>query len=80
MTHNQRTKPIQCHYNLSKEYINTVTRDSTVDSTPFLIYLQIKDNYFKVQLGNNLYLRVLYHEHKTKAQPLDNIQNHRRIQ
>ena len=25
MTHNQKTQPIQCHYAVSKEYINTVT-------------------------------------------------------
>ena len=50
MTHNQNTKPIQCHYAVSKEYINSVSTDTHVESSHIPIYLQIKDNYFKVQL------------------------------
>ena len=73
MTHNQNTQPIQCHYAVSKEYINSVSTDTKVESTRFPIYLKIKDNYFKVQLENNLYLRVSDYEFQTTAQPLDNI-------
>ena len=62
-------QPMQCHYAVSKEYINKITPDSTIESLHFPIYLQIKDNYFKVQLKNDLYLTVSYHEFKTKAQP-----------
>ena len=73
MTHNQKTQPIQCHYAVSKEYINSISTDTRVESPHFPIYLQIKDNYFKVQLENNLYLPVSYYEIKTKAQPLENL-------
>ena len=77
MTHNQHTQPIQCHYAVSKEYINTITAEAAVESPHFTIYLQKKDNYFKVQLENDLYLPVSYHENKTKAQPLDKIQQNK---
>ena len=72
MTHNQNTQPIQCHYAVSKEYSNSVSTDTHVESPHFPIYLQLKDNYFKVQLENDLYLPVSHYEFKTKAQPLDN--------
>ena len=49
MTHNQNTQPIQCHYAVSKKYINSISTDTHVESPHFPIYLQIKDNYFKVQ-------------------------------
>ena len=71
MTHNQNTQPIQYHYALSKEYIHSVSTDTHVESPHFLIYLQIKDNYVKVQLENDLYLPVLHYEFETKAQPLE---------
>ena len=32
MTPNQNTQPIQCHYAVSKEYINTVSADTNVES------------------------------------------------
>ena len=67
MTHNQNTQPIQCHYTVSKEYINSVSTDTHVESPPYPIYLQIKDNYFKVQLENYIYLPVSYYEFKTQA-------------
>ena len=73
MTHNQNTQPIQCHYAVSKEYINSVPKDTHVELPHFPIYLQIKDNYFKVQLKNDLHLPVSYYEFKTKAQPLENM-------
>ena len=73
MTHNQQTQPIQCHYAVSKEYINTVTTDSAVEPQHFPIYFLIRDNYFKVRLESNLYLPVSYHENKTKAQPLEDV-------
>ena len=44
MTHNQHTQPIQCHYAVTKEYINTITPDANKESTHFPINLQIKDN------------------------------------
>ena len=56
MTHNQQTQPIQCHYAVSKEYINTITSDTTVESPHFPI----------TTLENYLYLPVSYHEFKTK--------------
>ena len=71
MTHNQNTQPIQCHYSVSKEYINLISTDTYVESSHFPIYLQIKDNYFKVQSENDLYIPVSYHKFKTKAQPLE---------
>ena len=74
ITHNQYTQPIQCHYVVSKEYFNSVSTDTHVESPHFPIYLQIKDNYFKVQLENDLYLSVSHYEFKTKAQPLENMQ------
>ena len=71
MTHNQNTQPIQCHYAVSKLYINSVSTDTHVESPHFPIYLQIKDNFFKVQLENDLHLPVSHYEFKTKAQPLE---------
>ena len=56
ITHNPNTQPIQCNYAVSKKYINSVSTDINVESTHFPIYLQIKNNYFKVQLENDLYL------------------------
>ena len=73
MTHNQNTQPIQCHYAVSKEYINSVSRDTHVESPHFPIYLNIKDNYFKLQLEINPYLPVSHYEFQTKAQTLHNI-------
>ena len=73
MTHNQNTQPIQCHYAVSKKYINSVSTDTHVESLHFPIYLQIKNNYFKVQLKNNLYLPVSHNEFKTRAQPFENL-------
>ena len=58
MTHNENTQTIQCHYAVSKEYINSVSTEYNVESQHFPIYLQIKENYFKVQLENDLYLPV----------------------
>ena len=78
MTHKQNTQPIQCHYAVSKEYINLVSTDTHVESPHFPIYLQIKHKYFKVQLANGLYLPVSYYEFKTKAQLLENM--HQQIQ
>ena len=37
MTPNQNTKPIQCHYAVSKEYINTITTNTTVEPPHFPI-------------------------------------------
>ena len=73
MTHNQNTQPIQCHYAVSKEYSNTVSTDTTLESPHFPIYLQIRDNYFKVQIVNDIYLPISYNVFKTKAQPLEQI-------
>ena len=73
MKHNQNTQPIQCHYAVSKEYINSVYSDNHVESPHFPIYLQIRDNFLKVQLENDLYLPASHYEFKTKAQPLENI-------
>ena len=73
ITHNQNTHPIQCHYAVSKKKINPISSNSHVESPHFPIYLQIKDIFFKVQLENDLYLPVSYHEFQTKAKPLDNI-------
>ena len=73
MTHHQNTQPIKCHYAVSREYINSVSTDTHVESPHFPIYLQTKDNYFKVQLENDLYLPVSHYEFKTKAQSLENI-------
>ena len=78
MTHNQNTQPIQCHYAVSKEYINLVSTDIHVEPPHFPIYLQIKDNYFKVKLENDLYLPVSHYEFKTKAQPLENMHHQKR--
>ena len=72
MTNNQKTQHIECHYAVSKEYINSVSTDNHVESPHFPIYLQMKDNYFKVQLENDIYLPVSHYEFKTKAQPLEN--------
>ena len=49
MKHNPDTQPMQCHYAVSKEYINTVSTNANVE-THFPIYLQISDNYFGAQL------------------------------
>ena len=65
MTHNQNTQPIECHYAVSKEYINSVSTDTRVESPNFPIYLQIKDNCLKVQLENELYLPVSHYEFRT---------------
>ena len=73
MTHNQNTQSLQCHYAVSKEFIDSISTDTHVESPHFSIYLQIKDNFFKVQLENNLYLTVSYYEIQTKAQLLDNV-------
>ena len=62
MTHNQNTQPIQGHYAASKEHINSISTDTHVESPHFPIYLQIKDNYFNVQLENDLYLPVSHTE------------------
>ena len=69
MTHKEHTQPKQCHYavSLGKENISSVTADTAVESPHFPIYSQIKDNYFKVQIQNDLYLLVSYQEIKTKA-------------
>ena len=77
MTHNQNAQPIQCHYAVSKEYINSISTDTYVESPHFAFYLQIKDNYFKVQLENELYLPVSYYEFQTKAQDLNKILQHK---
>ena len=69
--------PILCHYTISKEYFNSVTTNSTVESTHFAIYLRINDNYFKVQLENNIYLPDSYTEDSTEMQPLERIHNQR---
>ena len=74
MTHNHHTQRIQCHYAVSKECINTITTITTTQSLHFPIYIQVKDNYFKVKLENDLYLPVSYHEFKTKAQPTEHLQ------
>ena len=76
MTHKQNTQPKQCHYAVSKEYIilrstDTHVESPHVESPHFPISLQIKDNYFKVQLENDLYLPVSYYEFQAKALPLD---------
>ena len=73
MTHNQNTQPIQCHYAVSGEYNTSVSTETPVESPHFPIYLQIENNYFKLQLENDLYLPVSYNEFQTKAQPLDHI-------
>ena len=80
MTHNQNTQPKQCHYAVSKEYINTNTTNTTVESSHFPIFLQIKDNYFKVKLENDIFLPVSYHVFKTKAQPLEQLQQNKTLQ
>ena len=77
MTHNQHSQPIQCHYTLSKECINTIIPDTTIESPLFPIQLQIKDNYIKVQLEYDLYLSVSYREFKTKAQTLQQLQQNK---
>ena len=77
MTHNHHTQPIQCHYAVSNEYFNAITPDTTKESPHFAIYLQITDNCFKVQLQNDLYLPVSYHEFKTKAQPFEQLQQNK---
>ena len=77
MNHNLNTRPIQCNYAVSKEYINSVSAKSNTEPMHFPIYLQIKENYFKVQLEDVLYLPVSYHEFRTKAQPLDHIHQRR---
>ena len=77
--HNQNTQLIQCHYAVSKEYIKSVSTDTAVESLHFPIYLQIKDNYFKVQLENDLSLSVSHTEIKTKAHTLENI-HHQKLQ
>ena len=77
MTHNQNTKPMQCHYAVSKEYNNPVSTNTTVESPHFSINLQIKVNYFKVELENDLSPAVSYQEFQTKAQPLGQIQQNK---
>ena len=75
MTNNPNTQ--HCNYAVSKDCINSVSTDTNIESTHFPIYLQIKENYFKVQLEKSLYLPVSYHEIHTKAQPNDQIHHHR---
>ena len=41
MARNQNTQPIQCHYAVSKEYINLVSTNTHVKSPHFPISLQI---------------------------------------
>ena len=77
ITHNLHTQPLQCHYAVSKANINTITTNTTVESPHFPIHLQIKDNYFKVQLENDLCLHVSYHEFKTMAQSLEQLQQNK---
>ena len=77
MTHNQHTQPLQCHYTVSKEYINAIVTDTNEKTPHFPIYLQINDNYFKVKLENDLYLPVLFHGFKTKAQPIKHRQQNK---
>ena len=77
MTDKQNTQPIQCQYAVSKEYINTLTTNTTVESLHFPIYLKIESNYFKVYLENDIHVPVLYHEFKTKAQPLEKLQQNK---
>ena len=62
LTLNQQTSPLQYHYAVSNEYINTIITDTTKESTQLPIQLQIIDNYSKVQLGNNHYPPVSYEE------------------
>ena len=38
MTHNRNTQPIQCHYAVSKEYINLASTDANVESPHFPIF------------------------------------------
>ena len=38
LTHNQHTQPIQCHYAVSSQYINTVATDTDVETPQFPIY------------------------------------------
>ena len=73
MTHNLNTQPILCNYAGSKEYINTVSENVTTEQIHSPICLQIKNDYFKVQLDNDLYLPVSYNDFYTKAQPLDHV-------
>ena len=80
MTHNLNTQPIQSNYAVSKEYINSVSESTSTEPIHFPIYLQIKNNYFKVQLDNDLYLPVSHHEFHTKAQPLEHIHQKRNKQ
>ena len=77
MTHNTSTQPIQCNYAVPKEYINSASTDTNVESPHFPTYLQIKDNYFNVQLENDLYLPVSQYEFQTKAQLIEQIHQHR---
>ena len=77
MTHNLNTQPLRCNYAVSKECINTVTETSDTKPIHFPIYLQIKDNYFEVQLDNDLYLPISQHEFHTKAQPLQHLHQKR---
>ena len=77
ITHNPSTQPIQCNYAVSKKYITSVSTDTIVESPNFPIYLQIKDNYFKFQLENYLYLPVSHHEFQTKVQPIEQINQQR---
>ena len=71
MAHNTNTQLIQCHYAVSKEYLNSISTDNITEATHFPISLQIKEKFFKVQLKNNLYLPVSYHEFHTKAKPVE---------
>ena len=43
----------------------------------FPVYLKVKDNNFKAQLENDLYLPVPYHEFRTKAQPFEQLQQNK---
>ena len=80
MTQNLNTQPIQCNYAVSKEYFNSVLANINTEPILFPLYLQIKINYFKVQLENDPCLPVSYHEFCTKAQPLEHIHQKRNQQ
>ena len=64
---------MQCQYAVSKEDMNSVSTDTHVESADFPVYLKIQDNYFNLQLENNLCLPVSYYKVQTKAQSLENI-------
>ena len=77
LTHNQNNQPIQCYHAVSKEYINTLTKNTNEESPPFSISLQMEDNCFEVKLENYIYLPSSYHVIKTKAQPLEHLKQNK---